>query len=109
MIDTICLLIPKDKVVMLDLSNQGVSGWDLQSKTNEYDRFVKNPSKRDLESGKYYPRLTGYKRKYRQEANIRVEFSVPKLLYMNNLEELEEKDFDEVVSVLRARLRDFVD
>lgn len=106
MIDTICLLIPKDKVVMLDLSNQGVSGWDLQSKTNEYDRFVKNPSKRDLESGKYYPRLTGYKRKYRQEANIRVEFSVPKLLYMNNLEELEEKDFDEVVSVLRARLRD---
>ena len=47
MIDTICLLIPKDKVVMLDLSNQGVSGWDLQSKTNEYDRFVKNPSKRD--------------------------------------------------------------
>ncbi len=106
MIDTICLLIPKDKVVMLDLSNQGVSGWDLQSKTNEYDRFVKNPSKRDLESGKYYPRLTGYKRKYRQEANIRIEFSVPKLLYMNNLEELEETDFDEVVNALQSRLRD---
>lgn len=106
MIDTICLLIPKDKVVMLDLTNQGVSGWDLQSKTNEYDRFVKNPSKKDLDSGRYYPRLTGYKRKYRQEANIRIEFSVPKLLYMNNLEELEEKDFDEVVSVLQARLRD---
>lgn len=106
MIDTICLLIPKDKVVMLDLTNQGVSGWDLQSKTNEYDRFVKNPSKRDLESGKYYPRLTGYKRKYRQEANIRIEFSVPKLLFMNNLEELEETDFDEVVNVLQSRLRD---
>jgi hypothetical protein len=106
MIDTICLLIPKDKVVMLDLTNQGVSGWDLQSRTNEYDRFVKNPSKRDLESGKYYPRLTGYKRKYRQEANIRIEFSVPKLLFMNNLEELEETDFDEVVNVLQSRLRD---
>lgn len=106
MIDTICLLIPKDKVVMLDLTNQSVSGWDLQSKTNEYDRFVKNPSKRDLESGKYYPRLTGYKRKYRQEANIRIEFSVPKLLFMNNLEELEETDFDEVVNVLQSRLRD---
>ena len=106
MIDTICLLIPKDKVVMLDLTNQGVSGWNLQSKTEEYNRFVKNPSKKDLESGKYYPRLTGYKRKYRQEANIRIEFSIPKLLYMNNLEELEEKDFDEVVNVLQSRLRD---
>jgi len=55
----------------------------------------------------YFPRLTGYKRKnFAQETNIRIEFSAPKLLYLNNLDELEKKDFPQVVSTLQARLRD---
>jgi hypothetical protein len=106
MIDTVCLLIPKDKLTVVDLSHYGVPTWNLHSKTDQYDKFVKNPSKRDLESGLYFPRLTGYKRKgFRQEANVRIEFSVPKLLYLNNLDELENKDFPQVVSVLQDRLR----
>jgi hypothetical protein len=106
MIDTVCLLIPKDKLTVVDLSHYGVPTWNLHSKTDQYDKFVKNPSKRDLESGLYFPRLTSYKRKgFRQEANVRIEFSVPKLLYLNNLDELENKDFPQVVSVLQDRLR----
>lgn len=105
MIDTVCLLIPKDKLTVLDLSQYGVPTWDLHSKTDQYDKFVKNPSKRDLDSGLYYPRLTGYRRKFRQDANVRIEFSVPKLLYLNNLDELEDKDFSEVVDVLQDRLK----
>ncbi len=106
MIDTVCLLIPKDKLTVVDLSHYGVPTWNLHSKTDQYDKFVKNPSKRDLESGLYFPRLTGYKRKgFRQEANVRIEFSVPKLLYLNNLDELENKDFPQVISVLQDRLR----
>ena len=106
MIDTVCLLIPKDKLTVIDLSHYGVPTWNLHSKTDQYDKFVKNPSKRDLESGLYFPRLTGYKRKgFRQEANVRIEFSVPKLLYLNNLDELENKDFPQVISVLQDRLR----
>lgn len=105
MIDTVCLLIPKDKLTVLDLSQYGVPTWDLHSKTDQYDKFVKNPSKRDLDSGLYFPRLTGYRRKFRLDANVRIEFSVPKLLYLNNLDELEDKDFSEVVDVLQDRLR----
>lgn len=106
MIDTVCLLIPKDRLTVVDLSHYGVPTWNLHSKTDQYDKFVKNPSKRDLESGLYFPRLTGYKRKgFRQEANVRIEFSVPKLLYLNNLDELENKDFPQVISVLQDRLR----
>ena len=106
MIDTVCLLIPKDKLTVLDLSYYGVPTWNLHSKTDQYDKFVKNPSKKDKDSGLYFPRLTGYRRKsYGQDANVRIEFSVPKLLYLNNLDELEDKDFPEVVETLRDRLQ----
>lgn len=101
MIDTVCLLVPKDKMIYLS----GVSSWELYSKTDQYDKFVRNPSKAEKNTGKYFPRLTGYKRHYSQEANVRLEFSAPKLLYLNNLEELEEKDFPKVVSALQERLR----
>jgi hypothetical protein len=106
MIDTICLLIPKDKITMLDAQQYGVPTWDLHSKADQYEKYVKNPSKRDLDSGLYFPRLTGYKRKgYGQEANVRIEFSVPKLLFLNNLDELEEKDFPKVIDLLQVRLK----
>lgn len=60
MIDTVCLLIPKEKMHFL----LGVSSWELYSKTDEYQKFVRNPSKMEKDTGKYFPRLTGYKRKY---------------------------------------------
>lgn len=106
MIDTVCLLIPKDKISSLDLTGSGVPAWSLHSKTEQYEKFVKNPSKRDLDSGLYFPRLTGYKRKsFAQEANVRIEFSVPKLLFLNNLDELEDKDFPKVIDTLQDRLK----
>ena len=106
MIDTVCLLIPKDKMTVLNLSNYDVPSWNLYSRTDQYDKFVKNPSKRDADSGLYFPRLTGYKRKgYLQDANVRIEFSVPKLVFLNNLDELEEKDFANVIDTLQDRLK----
>src|SRR3989344_8058190 len=106
MIDTVCLLIPKDKLVFVNLSERGVPTWSLHSDTDQYKKFVKNPSKRDLDSGLYFPRLTNYRRKnFAQDANVRIEFSVPKLLFLNNLDELEEKDFPRVLSTLQERLK----
>jgi hypothetical protein len=100
MIDSMRLLIPKK-----DMSyRSGISGWDLYSQTEFYSKYVRNPSKVEKETGKYFPRLTGYKRMFGQDANIKIEFSIPKLLYLNNLDEVEDKDFDEVVNVLIARL-----
>ncbi len=101
MIDTICLLIPKDQMRYLS----EVASWELYSKTDQYVKFVRNPSKAEKETGKYFPRLTGYKRQFSQEANVRMEFSVPKLIYLNNLEELEDKDFPKVIEVLQERLK----
>ncbi len=106
MIDTVCLLIPKNKMIMLELSLQGVPAWNLHSNTEQYKKFVKNPSKRDLSSGLYFPRLTGYRRKsFTQDTNVRIEFSVPKLIYLNNLDEVEDKDFSIVVETLKNRLQ----
>src|ERR1700722_13837972 len=106
MIDTIIISIPKDKVVNVHYPDSEALGWDQQSKTAYYAKFVRNPSKRDLESGLYFPRLTGIKRNIngKIDASIKVEFSIPKLLFLNNLDEVEEKNFDLVISTLRDRL-----
>ncbi len=101
MIDTICLLIPKEKMIYLS----GVVSWELYSKTDDYAKFVRNPNKAEKDTGNYFPRLTGYKRRFSQDANVRMEFSVPKLLYLNNLDELEEKDFPKVIETLQERLK----
>lgn len=37
---------------------------------------------------------------------LKIEFSAPKLLYGNNLEELETEHFDKVAKLLQERLRD---
>lgn len=101
MIDTVCLLIPRDKMhYLLD-----VSSWELFSKTDQYEKYVRNPRKAEKETGLYFPRLTAYKRQFSQDANIRIEFSAPKLLYHNNLEELEEKDFPRMIEALQERLK----
>jgi hypothetical protein len=102
MIDTVCLLIPKDKVTTLDIRERGVEAWDLHSKTDQYKKYVKNPSKKDSESGLYFPRLTAYKRQ--DQENIRIEFSAPKLLYQNNLDELGDSDFPKIIEALQERL-----
>lgn len=102
MIDTICLLIPGQNVLYLS----GISNWELYSRTSQYDKFVRNPTKAEKMTGKYFPRITGYSRnKFKGSQNIRIEFSVPKLLYLNNLDELEDKDFEEVIEVLQDRLK----
>jgi len=107
MIDTIILSIPREKAVMLDLTASGVPPWNLQARTRAYEKLIKNPSPRDLQSGLYFPRLTGYRRKngkFTFETRIKIEFSAPKLLYQNNLDELTDSQFEEIVEALRDRL-----
>ena len=102
MIDTVILTLPKYKVK----NEQGNDklGFDAQSQNKFFSKWVKNPTKDLLESGNYYPRLTGIKRM--QEYFVKIEFSVPKILYGNNLDELEDKDFNLVVDTLQKRLED---
>jgi hypothetical protein len=104
MIDTICLLIPKNQILTVDRSDN--DKWKLLSDTDQYQKFVKNPSKELKDSGLYYPRLTGYKRKWRDDNNIKIEFSIPKIIYNNNLDEVCENDFSKIISTLQSRLDD---
>jgi len=106
MIDTICLLIPKSSVINLESANQDIDNWELQQGTDKYNKYVKNPSKNNLETGNYFPRLTCYGKWFNQDATVRIEFSIPKLVYLNNLYELENIDFPDVVDILQKRLKE---
>ncbi|MDD4661913.1 MAG: hypothetical protein PHG24_01360 [Candidatus Pacebacteria bacterium] len=102
MIDTIILLIPKEELSY----NPELIKWELHSKTKQYEKVVRNPSKEEKSTNKYFPKITGYTRKYPSfSKKVRIEFSAPKLLYLNNLEELEDKDFPLVIKTLQERLQ----
>ena len=109
MIDTVILSLPTNKAVILDMAAKGVFPWDLQSRTAAYDKYVRNPSHKDQKSGLYFPRITGFKRKQKRtfevEKTIKIEFSAPKLLYKNNVDELADSDFAAVVETLHERLQ----
>jgi len=101
MIDTLRLMIPRAEVSFVS----GLSNMGLYSKTENYEKFVRNPSKTEKEMGLYFPRITGYRRGgHKDNAKILVEFSAPKLLFLNNVDELEDGDFEELIRVLRERL-----
>lgn len=99
MIDTVCLFISYSEIENVDMAT-----WTLQSKINGSFKYIKNPSERNLETGKYFPRLSFYGKWFKQDACIRVEFSVPKLVFLNNLDELDDSDFPLVITTLQERL-----
>ncbi len=107
MIDTVCLLVPLNECTFLDKNNTEIPDWDLQARTKDYQRFVRNPTKADKTSGMYFPRVTLYKRKLKGDIlqNVKIEFSAPKLIYGNNLEELIDGDFGRIVETLAERLK----
>lgn len=104
MIDTVILTIPKSKFRNLDGSAKLNFEAQQQDSKKGYAKWVKNPTKEMLESGKYYPRLTGYKRF--TEYSVKIEFSAPKLIFGNNLEELQDSDFNKIIDTLYDRLLD---
>jgi hypothetical protein len=67
---------------------------------------VQNPTKADLQGGRYLPRLTLAKRKIPSgfALTLRIEFSAPKLVFGNNFDELESQDFGKVLVALHRGL-----
>ena len=105
MLDTVILNIPRDRVH--DAANlNGMRPWDLQARNSMYEKRTRNPP-RGINDGVYRPRLTGITRNARKgelSSFLKIEFSVPKLLLGNNLEEVTEKDFPLAVDTLCKRL-----
>jgi len=105
MIDTVILTIPRDKMRFIN-NEGGMSAWDLQSRTPNYEKFVQNPP-RPLSKSVYRPRLTGIKRRTignNFNSFLKIEFSVPKLIYGNNFDEITDQDFDKIAEALYQRL-----
>jgi len=104
MLDTIILqiLINYFAITKHDKFTPSTEGID-----NDLRGFVKcinNPTKADKEKWGYMPRLTIIKRGNR--IYLKVEFSAPKLLFGNNIDELGETDFNEVVDKLQKTIKE---
>lgn len=114
MIDTIVLTIPKDKYIILDHDkfNPSTRGlfespyYRLGSRSNFSCK--QNPTKTELLNGIYKPRLTVTKRirKGHFDIPLKIEFSIPKLIYGNNFDEIQEEDFRNVIKKLKKKLKD---
>ena len=68
-----------------------------------FSKAVNNPSLSDHKAGIYLPRLTYIKRG--RAVFLTVEFSAPKLIYKENVNEVDETQFEEIIEVLQSKIR----
>jgi len=112
MIDTVVLTISEESFSISDHKKFNPSTENLFNpnyyRLGSRSNFscVQNPTKSDLKKGNYKPRLTVTKRmkKGKFEITLRIEFSIPKLLFGNNFDEVDETDFQTVILVLHDKL-----
>lgn len=114
MIDTVVLVIPNGHKYIKEPERFNPSPRELcEGKTpafgsRPFTKYVLNETKEGLRKGIYLPRLTLVARGSSTGLtyDLRIEFSVPKLLFLNNVDELEDKDFGMVINTLQERLKE---
>lgn len=106
MLDTIILTIPRGKYRLLSPQRFTPNASILDYAGNFLVKCVNNPTAADKKLKKYRPRMTLMKRMTKNgiEIPLKIEFSVAKMLYGNNVDEVQEKDFDKVVENLSKAL-----
>jgi len=109
MLDTVILTIPRGSYKLNPQAftpNANI----LKMAGNYLVKCVNNPTATDKKQGTYKPRLTLMKRMTRKgdEIPLKIEFSVAKMLYGNNVDEVEEKDFEKVISALHEAMLDML-
>lgn len=103
MIDTVILTVARED--FKTISGAGIPQWELYSRSGNYEKMVRNQNTSQKKDDIYRPRIRGIRRG--RSKFMQMEFSVPKLILGNNLEEVCEKDFENVVTTLKERLVDF--
>lgn len=113
MIDTIALTIPKDKYIILNYDRFTPSArgffetpfYNIGARNNFSCK--QNPTKTELKSGLYKPRLTITKRVRNGyfDTPLKIEFSIPKLVFGNNFDEVTENHFPEIITLLKNKLK----
>lgn len=109
MIDTIALMFNSYTFRITKPANFVPSATELFGYQGGNKYCVQNPTKLELRQGIYKPKLTlsRIRTGITEYINrLRVEFSIPKLLYKNNFDEVEEDQFDEVTNILAQKLTD---
>lgn len=101
MLDTVIMEIKGRRFTVLDYSKFGTTKVEFQN-AKGFRKYHNNPTEEDRKAEIYKPRLTLMKRGL--EYILKVEFSVPKIIFGENVNELEEKDFENVVSTLKQKL-----
>ena len=106
MIDTIRLVLDEGQFVLLEPARFQPHAQKIleisKTPSRAMAKAVLNPSKEDKQEG-YSPRLT-LRRRPPNLVELVIEFSIPKLLYGNNFDEVTEADFSEVIKALQDRL-----
>jgi len=102
MLDTIILKIPMNNYAITDHSMFRPSTKSMYDNPSPYAKYINNPTSTDKKEGNYKPKLTIIKRG--RIFDLKIEFSAPKLIFGNNLDEVNETDFDEVIAMLLNRM-----
>ncbi len=108
MIDTIVLTVPWQDYEILDHMCFVPPTHRVHEAGNMQTKHVNNAMPSERKEGIYKPRLTIRRRFNAGTATIplKIEFSVPKLLFGNNVDELSEDDFEAVIQRLLRVLLD---
>lgn len=105
MIDTIVLLIPPQQFTIINPESfTPCSDMIYQHRAT---KAILNPSVKERKANIYKPRLTLSRRKNLQgisEIMLTIEVSLPKLIFGNNAEELQLKDFPTIIQKLHSLL-----
>jgi len=112
MLDTIVLTLSKNMYQIFEPDRFEPSAkWVLDNNSSMggrgYIPSKQNPTAQELRNGIYKPRLTltnRYNHTGQREATLKIELSLPKLLFGNNFDELQDNDFDQVVGLLKQKL-----
>ncbi len=104
MLDTVVLTIPRGSYSIMKPYMFSPNANILNGSGNYLVKCMNNPTATDRENGIYRPRMTLMKRPTKNGIDLlplRIEFSVAKMLYGNNVDEVVEADFEAVVKALR--------
>ena len=113
MLDTTVLTLPIHhfRILNSELFQPNARGMHTPpyiAQVNWVRKCVQNPTKEDERLWIYKPRLT-YIRRWdgmTEHYSLKIEFSVPKLLYGNNFDELSDSEFPLIIKALKEKLLD---
>ena len=102
MIDTVILTISERAYRILNYKRFGTTPEEIE-RVQGFKKFPNNPTSEESKKN-YYPRLTLIRRFPISE--LKVEFSAPKIIHRNNVDEVSESDFWKEAHILHERIKD---